>query len=299
MNAVLGNPMVTTAALPLVLGIALGFVGRASTLSAWPAAVLTWAAAAIFFYWDIMGAPVLWPTAASQKLIYLALLGAAFALSAENNPNLRVQAGGAALLIVVALLWLSWRKLLSGVDLQLATAAVVALLIAAGLVALLWIKGAAPSAQTEKPFLFPAAVLSVGFAGAITSVLAASIVVGQLLGSLAALTGGYCLFGFIEFLVARRSSFGWRTGTAILMLLCVAFPLIQTSLLAPKINHVAALLATMPPLVAWLVSGRLQFLLPSARAPRPLAAGFLIAVPAILAVLIALVWAPQGAQLGF
>jgi hypothetical protein len=59
------------------------------------------------------------------------------------------------------------------------------------------------------------------------------------------------------------------------------------------------MLSPLPLFIAALLSSRLQRLLPGARPLRPLAAGLLIAIPALLAVLIALIRAPHGAALGF
>jgi hypothetical protein len=141
-------------------------------------------------------------------------------------------------------------------------------------------------------------VLAVSLSGAIASVLGASIVTGQLLGSLAALTGGWCLVQYVMTLRGGAAA-GWSKGVEFLLLYAVATVLIQVALLAPKANPAALVLSSLPPIAAVLVRGRLQGLLPGAAPLRPLAAGLLIAVPAMLAIVTAILLAPHGAALGF
>ena len=125
------------------------------------------------------------------------------------------------------------------------------------------------------------------------------LVVGQFLGSIAALVGGYCLVGYVGTLAGRGDGFGWSAGVAALMVFVSATALLQTALLAPKANAVALLLASLPLSGPRLVAGPLAAFVPGSRVLGPLVAGVLIAAPAILAVIAAIVWAPEGAALGF
>lgn len=292
--------MVATAALPFVLGIALGLLTRFAAPRAATIAALIWGAAVLFLYWDTLGSPVFPPIAASQKLIYLALAGVAVGLLPARLLGGSMVGVLAVAAMIIAFLWLGWRRIAAGpMDLQMAAAFVVGPLMAAGTAASLSIRAEA-SSTVERPFLVPAAVLALSLAGAIVSVLGASIVVGQLLGSLAALAGGYCL---VEYMTVLRggggAATGWNKGGEFLMLYAAGIALIQVALLAPKANTAALVLASLPPIVAALLPGPLQPLLPGARPLRPLVAGVLIAIPAMLAVLMAIVWAPHGAALGF
>ncbi|TGR88242.1 hypothetical protein EN866_25875 [Mesorhizobium sp. M2D.F.Ca.ET.223.01.1.1] len=297
LSAVLGNPMVTTAALPLLLGIVLALFARFALPATSPVLTLVWAALLLFFYWDTLGPPVMPPVAASQKLIYLAFAGIVMGLLPE-----RLFGRGTSSLAVIALaaafLWLGWRRLASGsLDLQMIAALAVGLLALIG-AAMLTAQQASLSPSVEEPFLAPAAVLALSLASAIVSVLGASIVTGQLLGSLAALIGGWCL---VQYVVTLRggAADSWRKGVEFLLLYAGATVLIQVALLAPNANPAALVLSSLPPIVAVLVRGRLLGLLPGARPLRPLVAGILIAAPAILAIVTAIVWAPHGAALGF
>lgn len=297
MSALLGNPMVTTAALPLLLGIALALAARFVLPAASPVLTLLWAALLLFFYWDTLGPPVMPPAAASQKLIYLAFAGIVIGLLPE-----RVLGRATSLLAVIAFaaafLWLGWRRLAGGsLDLQLIAALAVGLLTLIG-AAMVVAQEASPSPSAEEPFLAPAAVLALSLAGAIVSVLGASIVTGQLLGSLAALVGGWCLVQYVVMLRGGAAA-AWSRGVEFLLLYAAATVLVQVALLAPKANPAALILSSLPLHVVALVCGPLQNLLPGARPLRPLVAGILIAVPAILAIVTAIVWAPHGAALGF
>jgi len=289
--------MVTTAALPLLLGIVLALLARFVPPAGSLVLTLLWAALLLFFYRDTLGPPVMPPVAASQKLIYLAFAGIAVGLLPERI--LRQPKGVVAILaLAAAFLWLGWRRLAAGsLDLQMIAALAVGVLTLTG-AAMLTARRSSPSSSAEEPFLAPAAVLALSLTGAIVSVLGASIVTGQLLGSIAALTGGWCL---VQYLAALRGGAAapWSAGVEFLMLYAAAAILMQVALLAPKANPVALILSSLPPIMAVLMRGRLQSLLPGMRPLRPLVAGILIAIPAMLAIVTAIVWAPHGAALGF
>jgi len=298
LSAFLGNPMVITAALPMLLGIVLALLARSALASSSLVLTLLWAAFTLLFYWDTLGPPAVPPVAASQKLIYLALAGIVIGLLPE-----RVLRGRAASIIVMvalaaAFLWLGWRRIGAGaLDLQMIAAIIVGLLAIVGCAIAMALR-ASLSPEVEEPFLVPAAVLAMALSGAIVSVLGASIVTGQLLGALAALVGGWCLIQSLATLRGGTAA-AWGKSVAFLLLYATATVLIQVALLAPKANPVALILSPLPLIAAALVSGPLQRFLPGARPLRPLIAGLLVALPAMLAVLVAIVWAPHGAALGF
>lgn len=298
MSAFLGNPMVTTAALPLLLGIVVALLVRFVPPQAPAIATLICGAALLFLYWDTVGTPAFPPIAASQKLVYLAFAGILAGLLAERVLNGTGAGMFAAAAIGAAFLWLGWRRIAAApVDLTLMAALATGLLTAAGAVGLVRMRPET-SSSVERPFLVPAAVLSLSLAGAIISVLGASIVVGQLLGSLAALVGGWCLFEYLAVL-RGQPAVSWGRGIEFLFLFAIGTALIQVALLAPKADPVALVLSPLPLFIAALLPARLQGVLPGAVPLRPLVAGLLIALPAMLAVLIAIVRAPHGAALGF
>jgi hypothetical protein len=298
LSAFLGNPMVTTAALPLLLGIVMALLVRPVPAKAPAIATLICGAAVLFLYRDTVGAPVFPPIAASQKLVYLAFAGIVAGLLPART-LIGSKAGLlAAVAIVIAFAWLGWRRIAAGpLDVRMMAALAAGLLMAAGVAALMamWTE---PSPSVERPFLVPAAVLAMSLAGAIISVLGASIVVGQLLGSLAALVGGWCLVEYVAVLRGRTAA-DWGKGVEFLMLFAAGTALIQVALLAPKADPVALMLSPLPLFVAALLPGRPKGLLPGAGPLRPLVAGLLIAVPAMLAILTAIIRAPHGAALGF
>jgi hypothetical protein len=298
LNGFLGNPMVVTAALPLLLGIVLALFARLALLPSLPMLTLLWAALLLFFYWDTLGPPAMPPVAASQKLIYLAFAGIVIGLLTERILRDRRAGALAAVALVAAFLWLGWRRIGTGaLDLQLTAAIVVGALTTVG-TALAMSLPTSSASEVEEPFLVPAAVLAMALCGAITSVLGASIVTGQLLGAIAALVGGWCL---VQYLATLRggTAIGWSKDVTFLLIYATATLLIQVALLAPKANPTALLLSPLPLIVTALVPGPLQRFIPGARPARPLVAGMLIATPAMLAILAALVWAPHGAALGF
>lgn len=296
MSVFLGNPMVVTAALPMLLGIVFAFLARSALASSSLVVTLLWAALTLFFYWDTLGPPAVPPVAASQKLIYLAFAGIVIGLLpglSGRTASIIVMAA-----LVAAFLWLGWRRIGAGaLDLQMIAAIVVGLLATVGGAVAMALR-ASPSPEVEAPFLVPAAVLAMALSGAIVSVLGASIVTGQLLGALAALVGGWCLVQYLATLRGGTAA-AWGKSVAFLLLYATATVLIQVALLAPKANPMALILSPLPLIAAALVSGPLQRFLPGARPLRPLIAGLLIALPAMLAILVAIIWAPHGAALGF
>ncbi|PBB66016.1 hypothetical protein CK228_25190 [Mesorhizobium sp. WSM4312] len=298
MSAILGNAMVITAALPLLFGIVLALLSRFAVPASSPVLTLLWAALLLFFYWDTLGPPVMPPVAASQKLVYLAFAGTVICILPERILAGRTASVLAVVALAAAFLWLGWRRIAAGsLDLQMIAALAVALLALIG-AAMLMARPSSPSPSAEEPFLAPAAALSMSLSGAIVSVLGASIVTGQLLGSLAALTGGWCLVKYLATLRGGAAS-AWSKGVEFLLLYAAVTVLIQVALLAPKANPLALILSSLPLLAAVLVGDRLQGLLPGARPLRPLIAGLVIALPAMLAIVTAIVWAPHGAALGF
>lgn len=298
MSALLGNPMVTTAALPFVLGMVVALLARIALPPFSPVLSLVSAGLLLFFYWDTLGSPVMPPVAASQKLIYLAFAGIVIGLLPERLLGAAITSKLVATALAAALLWLGWRRIAGGsLDFQMIAALITGLLAMLG-VAMLLSPEASPSPPVEEPFLVPAAMLALCLAGAIISVLGASIVTGQLLGSLAALAGGWCLVQYIAVLRGGTAA-SWSKGAELIMIFAAATVLIQVALLAPKANPVALMLSPLPLAVAALVRGPLQGPVPGARPLRPLVAGLLIAMPAILAILTAMLFAPHGAALGF
>ncbi|AZO56264.1 MULTISPECIES: hypothetical protein [unclassified Mesorhizobium] len=298
MSAILGNAMVITAALPLFLGIVLALLSRFVVPASSPVLTLLWAALLLFFYWDTLGPPVMPPVAASQRLVYLAFAGIVIGLLPEGFLAGRAASVIAVIALAAALLWLGWRRIAAGsLDLPMIAALAVGPLALVG-AAMLIARPSSPSPSAEEPFLAPAAALSLSLSGAVVSVLGASIVTGQLLGSVAALTGGWCLVQYLATLRGGAAS-AWSKGVEFLLLFAAVTVLIQVALLAPKANPLALVLSSLPPLAAVFVRGWLQGLLPGARPLRPLIAGLLIALPAMLAIVTAIVWAPHGAALGF
>ncbi len=289
--------MFTTTTLPLLLGIVLALLARFALPPSSPALTVFWAVLLLFFYWDTLGPPVVPPVAASQKLIYLAFAGIVISLLPERVLGGRMGSLG-AIVFAAAFLWLGWRRIAAGtLDLQMIAALAVGLLTLVG-APILTARQASQSPSMEEPFLTPAAVLALSLSGAIVSVLGASIVTGQLLGSVAALIGGWCLVHYVAVLRGGVAA-SWSKGLEFLLLYAAATVLIQVALLAPKANPAALILSSLPPIAAVLVRGPLQNQLPGARPLRPLVAGILIAVPAMLAIVTAIVWAPHGAALGF
>jgi hypothetical protein len=81
----------------------------------------------------------------------------------------------------------------------------------------------------------------------------------------------------------------WGPGTEFLLLYVAGAGLILTALLAPEASVAALVILVFSLAVPALVAGPLERFLPAHRLLRPLAAGLVIAVPSIIAVLVAAV----------
>jgi hypothetical protein len=287
MDVLADNPFVEAAALPFLAGIIFGLVLKLP----WPARSLaaTILVAVVSLVLAVKVDFLVWPpNKATQKFFYIVCLGIIIGLG--SNWTLRRPAAlivTTILLTAVAFIWLALGRLLAGgVTTPVIVAAIVSVLLAAGII--FTIRARVERAPLEHhPFLVPGAVLAVAASTAIVSMLGAFLGVAQFLGGIAALMGGYCLVGYVALLSGRAPVTEWGPGTEFLLLYVAGAGLILTTLLAPDASTSALIILVLSLAGPALVAGPLGRFLPTHRLLRPLAAGFVIAIPAIIAVLIA------------
>jgi hypothetical protein len=290
MDVLTENPFVEAAALPLLAGIAFGLVLKLP----WPArplaATILVAVVCLVLAGTVFGVPAWPPNSATQKFFYIICLG--IIISLGSDWSLRRPAAlviTTMLLIAAVFAWLAVGSLsIGGVTAPVIVAAFVSVLLAAGII--FTIRSRVEKAPLEHhPFLVPAAVIAVAASTAIVSMLGAFLGMAQFLGGIAALMGGYCLVGYVALLLGRAPVMEWGQGTEFLLLYVTGAGLILTTLLAPEASAAALIILVLSLAGPALIASPLGGFLPAHRSLRPVAAGFVIAIPSIIAVLVAVV----------
>jgi hypothetical protein len=287
MDALAENPFIAAAALPFLAGIAFGLILKLP----WPArplmATALVAVVSLVLAGAVFGAPAWPPGSATQKFFYIICLGV---IGFSSDGSLRRPAAVIVITILLtaaALIWLAAGRLLTGgVTAPVIAAAIVSALLAAGIVSTTRVRVEKATLE-HHPFLVPGAVLAVAASTAIVSMLGAFLGMAQFLGGIAAFVGGYCLVGYVALLLGRAPVMEWGRGTESLSIYVAGAGLILTTLLAPEASVSALVIAVLSLAGPAVVAGPLGRRLPAHRLLRPLAAGFVIAIPSIIAVLVA------------
>jgi len=292
------NPFVDAAALPFLVGIALGLVLKLPLPARHLAATILLAVASLFIGASVFGLPT-WPAnSATQKFFYIICFAIIISLCADwllrRRPALIITTILAA---AVAFAWLAvGRVRIGGVTTPVIVATIVSALLAAGIIFTIVVR-AEEAPLAHHPFVVPGAVLAVAASTAIVSMLGAFLGMAQFLGGIAALMGGYCLVGYLALLFGRAPVMEWGRGTEFLALYVAGAGLILTALLAPEASAAALIILALSLAGPALIAGPLARFLPAHRLLRPLAAGFVIAIPSIIAVLVAVAessWSNSG-----
>jgi hypothetical protein len=288
MDVLADNPFVEAAALPFLVGIAFGLVLKLPWSARPLAATILVAVVSLVLAGTTFGVPVWPPNSATQKLFYIICLGIVIGLGSDwslRRPAALIVT--TILLTAAAFAWLAAGRLrIGGIAEPVIVAAIVSALLAAGII--FTIRARVEGAPLEHhPFLVPGAVLVVAASTAIVSMLGAFLGMAQFLGGIAALMGGYCLVGYVALLLGRAPVMEWGPGTEFLLLYVAGAGLILTTLLAPEASASALIILVLSLAGPALIAGPLGRFLPAHRLLRPLAAGFVIAIPSIIAVLFA------------
>jgi len=288
MDVLADNPFVEAAALPFLVGIAFGLVLKLPWSARPLAATILVAVVSLVLAGTAFGVPVWPPNSATQKFFYIICLGIIIGLGSDwslRRPAALIMT--TILLTAAAFAWLAVGRLrIGGVAEPVIVATIVSALLAVGIIFTL--RARVEGAPLEHhPFLVPGAVLVVAASTAIVSMLGAFLGMAQFLGGIAALMGGYCLVGYVALLFRRAPVMEWGPGTEFLLLYVAGAGLILTTLLAPEASASALVILVLSLAGPALIAGPLGRFLPAHRLLRPLAAGFVIAIPSIIAVLVA------------
>jgi hypothetical protein len=274
--------LLTTVLLPLVLGVMIALPGTGSTKNLALTALLIPIAAAIASV-AIEGLPAFPPVAAKQKLPVLLLGGgiifAGLAVVLKKPLRRRVAALVSVLSLAVPAWWLGRNVLLANPT-KAATLAVVLVIVALELFVVASSRSRKPAAAA-----LPAALIATAIGTALTAITGGYIGMAQMNGALAALIGGWLLVRYIAYLRGNDDAFGLQGMAAFSFAWTAAAAVAMTVLFAPSASPAALVLCVLPTAV-FIALGRADFA-HQPRALRPLISGGLAALPAIIAILIA------------
>ena len=269
--------IVMTVVVPLLLGLAAGLANLGLSRSIWGG----WLVAAIVvvvIYFLLEGVPPVPPVASKQKLGLV--IGAMIVLAplVGRLKNLRLPLS--ALVLLVGIAWIGSNKLF-------AAAAWPNALWLLPLVAILAIAIGAPGKQRATPddlFASRLAILLSAIAGAVVALIGGFVGLGQLMGALAAATGGTLIVAYAALLLGRQQWLGsqldaanWLLGAALSAMVLI------TACFAPSPDPVALYLVALTLLVPRFVpalSGVKPIL-------KPIVFGFAAALPAFAAIAVA------------
>jgi len=286
MNAIFANPVALTVLPPLAAGLLLGLLAWVTSGNRVTMAI-GWSLGVLFVYWLLEGVPPLPPIAAKQKLGYVFALGGFEALVCAAMPWNRV---ALLILALLAVVWLGWSKL---GDLANAELIMLAVLVALWLpsTTLIWqraMQSDSAEPQSERPFILPAALLTIAIGGSIISASGLFLGMAQMLGAIAAMLGGALLVSYAALLVRARGLYLLPDGADVAVSAAILAGLVMTTLLAPSASQAALVVLSLGAiLVAVVAAQRLPSALPDIPVLRPILAGAIIAIPAIASSLIA------------
>lgn len=265
----------TTVVIPLILGVALSASAIATSGRTLILSGLT-LLAALLVYFVLEGLPPVPPVSSKHKIFFVFLvLGLVGAGAAGQNKKAGplVTVG----LLLVALFWIGQRKIMSN-PLQFELFLALGPVIGAG------VASAAPSKQTDSPFLWSATLLCLAIAGSLVSVLGGYIGLAQMLGAFAALMGGMLAVAYIAVhIVGRPVPFPSMSASVWSLSVVISTILISVAIFASKLSTPAFVLVCLiygaPFIAARFVSVQKWW--------APFAMGAVPAVPAVMAVAIA------------
>ena len=288
MNALLANPVALTILPALAAGVLLGLLAWVSGGNRVTMAV-GWGLGVLFIYWLLEGVPPFPPVAAKQKLGYLLAVGSVVGLvfSFINVPRWVFFFKSIAMALL-ALGWLGWAKFGDADNVWTVVLAVlVTMLIGRGSLYQLPLAVEAADASHEHPFIAPAALMTTAIAGAIVATTGLFLGMGQILGALAALLGGALAVGYLALLIRGHGVLLMPKGSVPVVAYAVLCGAVLTALLGPSVNAPALLILATGPILTALLAPRIAAAMPNIPLLRPILAGAVIAIPAIIASLIA------------
>lgn len=277
--------LLTIVAIPLALGIVASLLARkaSGTGLVLASALIPVFAAVVLVGLD--GLPAFPPVRAAHKLPYILLVvGLVFAVLA---PVIRTRswllAGVAALAALAAPAWWMGSVILANSERKLV---VTLILIAIAVAGSIWTALRISDETQDRQPVLPQAAFATSLSAALVAIFGGYMGMAMFNGALTALFGGYLLIAYIVHLRGNRGAFSLAGPSGFAMSWTAFVGLLATAILAPQASSagliVAGLTLVLLPFTSTLAN-RLQL----APALRPLVCGLVVAIPAIIAILIA------------
>lgn len=263
--------LVKSVLLPLGLGALLAMT-KAHLSRVLPALVALAAFGVIVL---IEGLPPFPPVSALHKCLTLLPVLAGLALLGVGDAKGRARGLAIFGFLLVALVWLGWARI-ADPALLARMAAILPLLAALAFTA------ARDDSPAAYGFALPGALLVTAAGTALVALVGAHIGGAQVLGAVAALTGGLLLPGFISHARGGNPSLPPPAALAVLAAVIGIFA-IQTGLFAPDVPALSLILLALCPLVPALLPQEG----PGPRIAAPIVSGLVSALPAAAAILLA------------
>jgi hypothetical protein len=277
--------LLTSVLLPLVLGAVIALAGKGTTSRAVLLTALLIPVAAAIASVSIEGLPPFPPIAAKQKLpLLLVIGGVVFAILAVLLRQF-VNRWIIALVGVVSLAAPAWwlgKNVLAANATKATTLAIVLVIIAIEIAAVL-----RRQARKSSPAALPAALLATAIGTALTAIMGGYIGMAQMNGALAALFGGWLLVRYISYIRGDDAAFVLGDFAALSFIWTAAMGATMTVLLSPSAAPVALVLSVLPVAIFAVLDWREVGFANRARFLQPLIIGALAAIPAITAILVA------------
>lgn len=277
--------LLTTVLLPLVLGVVIALVGKGATSRSILLTALLIPVAGAIASVSIEGFPPFPPIAAKQKLPLLLLIGGVvFAILGVLLRDF-VNRWIISLVGVVSLAAPAWwlgRNVLASNATKATTLAIVLVVVA---IEIATVSGRR-TGKTSSSAL-PAALLATAIGTALAAILGGYIGMAQMNGALAALFGGWLLVRYIAYIRGDDAAFDLQGFAALSFIWTAAMGTTMTVLLSPSASPAALVLSVLPVAVFAILNWRKVGFINQSRFLRPLIIGALTAIPAIAAIVIA------------
>jgi len=275
----------TSVLLPLVLGVIIALVGKGETSRGLLLTALLIPVAGAVASVSIEGFPPFPPIAAKQKLPLLLLVGgvvfAVLGVLLRQFVNRWIISLAGVVSLAVPAWWLG-RNVLAANATKATTLAIVLVIVAIEILAV-----SGRSAKRSSPVALPAALLATALGTALTAIMGGYIGMAQMNGALAALFGGWLLVRYIAYIRGDETALDLQGFSALSFIWTAAMGVTMTVLLSPSAQPAALVLSVLPAAIFAFLNWRKVTFDNQSRFLRPLMVGALMAIPAIAAILIA------------
>lgn len=277
--------LLTSVVLPLVFGVIISLIGKRETSRAVLLTALLIPVAGAIASVSIEGFPPFPPIAAKQKLPLLLLIGgvvfAILGVLLRQLANRWIIALVGVVSLAVPAWWLG-RNVLAANATKATTLAIVLVIVAIEIFAV-----SGRSAKRSSPAALPAALLATAIGTALTAIMGGYIGMAQMNGALAALFGGWLLVRYVAYVRGDEAAFDLHGFAGLSFIWTAAMGVTMTVLLSPSAAPAALVLSVLPVTILAVLNWRKIDVSNQPRFLQPLTIGALTAVPAIVAIVVA------------